>query len=66
MAEIYDLSDGTGINIDKNKKHEIEIVIDRLKIWPDIRKRLTEDIEISLRESAGIVRIELLAITLDG
>ena len=58
-GEIYDLSDSHEINIDKNKKHEIEIIIDRLKIRPDIRKRLTEDIEISLRESAGIVHIEL-------
>jgi excinuclease ABC subunit A len=56
---IHDLSDGTAIVLDKNKKHNIEIVVDRLKISPDIRKRLTEDIEISLRESEGIVRIEL-------
>ena len=56
---IHDLSDGTAITLDKNKKHNIEIVVDRLKISPDIRKRLTEDIEISLRESEGIVRIEL-------
>ena len=56
---IHDLSDGTAIVLDKNKKHNIEIVVDRLKISPDIKKRLTEDIEISLRESEGIVRIEL-------
>jgi excinuclease ABC subunit A len=57
---IYDLSDGSAIVLDKNKKHNIEIVVDRLKITPDIKKRLTEDIEISLRESEGIVRIELI------
>ncbi len=56
---IHDLSDGTAIVLDKNKKHNIEIVVDRLSISPDIKKRLTEDIEISLRESEGIVRIEL-------
>lgn len=56
---IHDLSDGTALVLDKNKKHNIEIVVDRLKISPDIRKRLTEDIEMSLRESEGIVRIEL-------
>ena len=58
-GQMHDLSEGTGITIDKNKKHNIEIVVDRLKISPDIKKRLTEDIEISLRESEGIVRIEL-------
>ena len=58
-GQMHDLSEGTGITIDKNKKHNIEIVIDRLKISPDIKKRLAEDIEISLRESEGIVRIEL-------
>ncbi|MBM3707026.1 MAG: excinuclease ABC subunit UvrA [Actinobacteria bacterium] len=59
-GEIYDLSESSDINLDKNKKHIIEIVIDRLKLNPEERKRLTEDIEISLRESDGIVHIELL------
>jgi excinuclease ABC subunit A len=58
--EIYELTDNFEINLDKNKKHNIEIVIDRLKIKPDVRKRLSEDIEISLKESTGIVHIELL------
>ena len=58
--EIYELTDNFEINLDKNKKHNIEIVIDRLKIKPDVRKRLSEDIEISLKESAGIVHVELL------
>ena len=39
-GEIYDLSDE--INIDKNKKHEIELVVDRIVIREDIRSRLTE------------------------
>jgi len=60
---IHDLSDGTAIVLDKNKKHNVEIVVDRLKISPDIKKRLTEDIEVSLRESEGIVRIELIGST---
>ena len=59
-GEIYDLSEKVDISLDKNKKHVIEILIDRLKLTPEIRKRLTEDIEISLRESDGIVHIELV------
>jgi excinuclease ABC subunit A len=59
-GQIHNLSEEQNINLDKNIKHEIEIVIDRLKIGPDIRQRLSDDIEISLRESDGIVRAELL------
>ncbi|OQA21817.1 MAG: UvrABC system protein A [Actinobacteria bacterium ADurb.Bin346] len=55
---IYDLSENPEIILDKNRKHSIEIVVDRLKVSTDIKKRLSEDIEISLRESEGIVRIE--------
>lgn len=57
-GELYDLSENPVFNLDKNKKHSIEIVIDRLKASPDIKKRLAEDIEISLRQSEGIVRTE--------
>ena len=59
-GEVYELSEKLDINLDKNKKHEIEIIIDRIKLNSDERKRITEDIEISLRESDGIVHIELL------
>ncbi|MDD3520313.1 MAG: excinuclease ABC subunit UvrA [Actinomycetota bacterium] len=55
---ITELNDISLIKLEKNIKHNIEIVIDRLKINPDIRQRLTEDIEIALRESEGIVYIE--------
>jgi excinuclease ABC subunit A len=59
-GDIYELNQNTGIKLDKNIKHNIEIIIDRLKIDPGIRKRLAEDIEISLAESGGIVYIQLL------
>lgn len=58
-GEIRDLNFAEEIRLDKNIKHNIEIVIDRLKIKPDIRKRLTEDIEIALKESEGIAYIEI-------
>ncbi|MBN2072422.1 MAG: excinuclease ABC subunit UvrA [Actinobacteria bacterium] len=57
-GNIYELDSDAGFNLDKNIKHDIEIIIDRLKIRPDIRKRLSEDIEISLKESGGIVYIQ--------
>lgn len=59
-GKIYELGDDFDPELDKNLKHNIEIIIDRLKIKSDIRKRLSEDIEISLKESGGIVYIQLL------
>ncbi len=59
-GEVYELDEDFDLKLDKNIKHDIEIIVDRLKIKKDIRKRLTEDIEISLKESEGIVYIQLL------
>ena len=59
-GNIYELGDDFDPKLDKNLKHDIEIIIDRLKIKSGIRKRLSEDIEISLKESGGIVYIQLL------
>ncbi len=59
-GNIYELGESLDLKLDKNIKHNIEIIIDRLKIRPGIKKRLAEDIEISLKESGGIVYIQLL------
>lgn len=48
------------INLDKNKKHDIEIVIDRLIIKEDIKNRLTDSVELSLKYSEGLVKILLV------
>lgn len=56
--EIFDLSDE--INIDKNKKHEIELIVDRLSIKEDIRSRLTESIETSLKTADNMVLINII------
>ena len=45
------------ITLDKKRKHTIEVVVDRLVIKPDIRKRLTDSIETTLRLSTGIVTV---------
>ncbi len=45
------------IVLDKKKKHTIEVVVDRLVIKPDVRKRLTDSIETTLRLSTGIVTV---------
>ncbi|MGM0365823.1 MAG: excinuclease ABC subunit UvrA [Actinomycetota bacterium] len=55
----YVLDQDFDLKLDKNIKHDIEIVIDRLKIKEGIRKRLTEDIETALRESGGLAYVKL-------
>ncbi|MEA2016352.1 MAG: excinuclease ABC subunit UvrA [Actinomycetota bacterium] len=59
-GEIYEIDENFNPDLNKNRKHNIEIVVDRLKMKPDIRKRLAEDIEISLGEGGGIVYIQLI------
>lgn len=54
-GDILDL-DST-IELDKKKKHTIDIIIDRLVIKPDIRTRLTDSVETALKVSAGILRV---------
>ncbi len=51
----YQLEDE--IKLDKNKKHNIEAVIDRLKTGPTIKQRLTDSLETALSQSDGLVVI---------
>lgn len=46
------------IVLDKNKKHQIEVVVDRLIIKEKIEKRLSDSLETALNLSGGIVKIE--------
>ena len=55
---IYDLSEE--INIEKNKKHNIEIVVDRLVVKSDIRSRLSDSIETALNQGGGLVIIDIV------
>ena len=45
------------IVLDKKRKHTIEVIVDRLAMKPDIRKRLTDSVETTLRLSTGIVTV---------
>ncbi len=54
----YDLSEE--IKLEKNKKHNIEIVVDRLIIKPDITRRLTDSAETALALSGGILFVDLV------
>ncbi|OHB33085.1 MAG: excinuclease ABC subunit A [Desulfuromonadaceae bacterium GWC2_58_13] len=48
------------IVLDKNKKHSIEVVVDRLVIKEGVRGRLADSLETALRLAEGIVRVEVI------
>ena len=55
---IYDFSDE--IDIDKKKKHNIDLVVDRLVVKDDIRGRLTESVETALKYANGLVGVDVV------
>ena len=57
-GSIYDLSEE--IKMDKNKKHNIEVVVDRLVVSESIRSRLTDSIETATRLSKGTVICDVI------
>jgi excinuclease ABC subunit A len=54
-GEIRDL--GEEITLDKNKKHDIDLVIDRLVMRAGIKNRVTESVELALRYGEGVVKV---------
>ena len=56
---LYDLSEE--IKLEKNKKHNIEIVVDRLVVKPDINRRLTDSVETALSLSGGLLFVDLVS-----
>ncbi len=56
--EIYDLNEE--ISLDKNKKHIIDVVVDRLIIKDGIRSRLFDDLEVATKLSNGKVVIDVV------
>ncbi len=57
-GSLYDLTEE--IKLDKNRKHSIEIVVDRLVIREDVARRLTDSVETASNLSGGIVVINVL------
>ncbi len=54
----YDLSEE--IALDKNKKHDIEIIVDRLVAKPSLRTRLTDSLETVLSLTGGLVMVDVI------
>ena len=57
-GNLYELDEE--IKLEKNKKHNIEIIVDRLIIRPDIQQRLTDSVETASNLSGGLAVINLL------
>ena len=57
-GSLYELTED--ISLDKNKKHTVEIVVDRLIVRADIRRRLTDSVETAAGQSGGLVTVNLL------
>lgn len=57
-GSVYDISED--IKLDKNKKHNIEIVVDRLVVSPDIKSRLADSIETATKMSKGVVLCDVI------
>ncbi|ASW44255.1 excinuclease ABC subunit UvrA [Clostridium isatidis] len=58
-GSIYDLTEEE-INLDKNKKHNIEVVVDRIIVKEGVEARLTDSVEAALKLADGIVVINII------
>ena len=56
-GELRDLA--SEVELDKNKKHDIEVVVDRLVVNADIRRRLTDSVETALRLAEGLLMVDV-------
>ena len=54
--KVVDLSED--IELDKNKKHEIDVIIDRITLREGIERRLFEAVELALAKANGIIKVE--------
>ena len=60
-GQIYELTDD--IEIDRKKKHNIDIIVDRLVIKEDIRSRLTESVETAFKYANNLVLVGIVGTT---
>lgn len=60
-GSMYELSEE--IKLDKNRKHSIDIVVDRLVVRGDVERRLTDSVETALQLAEGLMKIEVIGET---
>lgn len=56
-GEIVDLEEWETIELDRNKKHDIDLVVDRIIVEADIDRRVSDSVEIALRYGKGVLKI---------
>lgn len=56
-GEIVDLEEWESIELDRNKKHDIDLIVDRIVIEDDIDRRVSDSVEIALRYGKGVLKI---------
>ena len=59
-GEMHDLADD--IKLEKNKKHNIEVIVDRLVMKDEIKSRLADSIETATKLSDGVVLIDMIGV----
>lgn len=57
-GQVYELSDD--IILDRKKKHNIDLIVDRLIVKQDIRSRLAESVEIALKNAENLVKVDIV------
>jgi len=57
IRELRDLAGDGKIELDKKRKHTVEVVVDRIVVRADVRKRLTDSVETTLRMATGIAAV---------
>ncbi|MCI8700103.1 MAG: excinuclease ABC subunit UvrA [Clostridia bacterium] len=57
-GQIYELTDD--IELDRKKKHDIDLIVDRLVIKEDIRSRLAESVETALKFADNLVKVDII------
>lgn len=57
-GQIHDINEVD--ELDKNKRHDVEVVVDRIVLKPDAEKRLADSLELALHQSGGLVKIEVV------
>ncbi len=59
-GELYEIDEVPAL--DKNKKHEIEVVVDRIAVTPDLGNRLADSLETALGLSEGLIIVEVVSV----
>ncbi len=58
-GEIIELEDWENVELDRNKKHEIDLVVDRIVVEKDAARRISDSVEIALRYGKGVVKVRV-------